>query len=115
VSAQSPATGTTVETTNLRLISFSIEVKTDPVTLTMQTDKGPFNVEIPKTELTNLVYALQVVSYADEPLRKKQLKRQEGARRLNASAGNLNEKNEVTLPMTRPFGTNEGKGRKKPK
>jgi hypothetical protein len=96
------------------LVSFSIEVETDPITLTMQTDKGPFNVEIPKTELTNLVYALQVVSYADKPLRKKQLKRQEEARRLNASAGNPNEK-KITLSMTRLSRTNEGKGRKKPK
>jgi len=98
--------------TTLRLIGFSIEVKTDPVTLTMQTDKGPYNVEIPKTELTNLVYALQVVSYADEPLRKKQLKRQEEARGLNA-AGNPKQKKEITLSMTRPSRTNEGKGRKK--
>jgi hypothetical protein len=115
VSAQSPGKETAEETTNLKLISFSIEVKTDPVTLTMQTDKGPFNVEIPKTELTNLVYALQVVSYADEPLRKKQLKRQGEARQLNASAGNPNEKKEITLSMMRPSRTNEGKGRKKAK
>jgi hypothetical protein len=101
--------------TTLRLIGFSIEVKTDPVTLTMQTDKGPYNVEIPKTELTNLVYALQVVSYADEPLQKKQLKRQSEARRLNASAGDPRHKKEITLSMTRPSRTNEGKGRKKPK
>jgi hypothetical protein len=112
--SQAPGKEATEETTYLKLVSFSIEVETDPITLTMQTDKGPFNVEIPKTELTNLVYALQVVSYADKPLRKKQLKRQEEARRLNASAGNPNEK-KITLSMTRLSRTNEGKGRKKPK
>jgi len=114
VGDQSPGKETAAETANLKLIGFSIEVKTDPVTLTMQTDKGAFNVEIPKTELSNLVYALQVVSYADEPLRKKQMKRQEESRRLNPSAGNPKEKKEITLSMTRPperMEDNEGKSR----
>jgi hypothetical protein len=35
----------TEEITNLKLIGFSIEVETDPVTLLLQTDKGPFSVE----------------------------------------------------------------------
>jgi len=113
---QAAGTDESYETrTNLKLISFSIEVKTDPVTLTMQTDKGPFNVEIPKSELSNLVYALQVVSYADEPLRKKQLKRQEESQQPNASGANRNEKKEISLSMTRPSRANEGRGRKKPK
>jgi len=102
------------EITNLKLLGFSIEVETDPVTLLMQTDKGPFNVEIRKTELSNLVNGLQIVSYADEPLREKRLRRQAEARRVNASAGNPNEKNETTL-IERPSRTNERKGRKKPK
>ena len=62
------------DVTSLKLTGFSIEVDTDPVTLLMQTDKGPFSVEISKTELSNLVYALQIVSYADEPLQQKRLK-----------------------------------------
>lgn len=99
--------------TTLRLIGFSIEVKTDPVTLLMQTDKGPFSVVIPKTELSNLVYALQIVSYADEPLRQKQLKREE-ARRLDAASGNANEKKEIAPLMTRPP-RNKKKGGKKSK
>jgi hypothetical protein len=99
--------------TTLRLIGFSIEVKTDPVTLLMQTDKGPFSVVIPKTELSNLVYALQIVSYADEPLRQKQLKREE-ARRLDAASGNTNEKKEIAPSMTRPS-RNKKKGSKKSK
>ena len=70
------------DVTNLKLTGFSIEVETDPVTLLMQTDKGPFSVEIPKTELSNLVYALQIVSYADEPLQQKRLKRQAETRSL---------------------------------
>src|SRR6476620_10043556 len=102
------------DVTSLKLIGFSIEVETDPVTLLMQTDKGPFNVEIRKTELSNLVNGLQIVSYADEPLREKRLRRQAEARRVNASAGNPNEKNETTL-IERPSRTNERKGRKKPK
>jgi len=47
--------------TNLRLNGFSIEVKEDPVTLLMQTDKGPFSVEIPNAQLSQLVYALRFV------------------------------------------------------
>jgi hypothetical protein len=101
------------DVTTLRLIGFSIEVKTDPVTLLMQTDKGPFSVVIPKTELSNLVYALQIVSYADEPLRQKQLKREE-ARRLDAASGNTNEKKEIAPSMTRPS-RNKKKGSKKSK
>ena len=111
---QSPGNETTEETIHLKLISFSIEVETAPVTLQMQTDKGAFNVEIPKSELSNLVYALQIVSYADEPLRKKQLKRQAEAKRLNASDGNPSEKRDAT-PVQRLSRANERKGRKKRK
>jgi hypothetical protein len=109
---QAPDKEITEEPTNLKLIGFSIEVETDPVTLTMQTDKGPFNVEIPKAELSNLVYALQIVSYADEPLREKQLRRQAEARRLNALKGNPHE----AIRVKRHSRTNERKkGRKMPK
>jgi hypothetical protein len=93
------------------LIGFSIEVETDPVTLLMQTDKGPFSVEIPKTELSNLVYALQIVSYADEPLQQKRLKRQAEARSLYGSVGDPKEKGEAT-PITSPRRAKERKGKK---
>jgi hypothetical protein len=72
--------------TNLRLNGFSIEVTEDPVTLLMQTDKGPFSIEIPKAQLSKLVYALRFVLYAEEPLRKKREIKQSGARGLYASA-----------------------------
>src|SRR6478752_10202525 len=98
-SAGSQAPGKTEEITNLKLVGFSIEVETDPVTLLMQTDKGPFSVEIPKTELSNLVYALQIVSYADEPLQQKRLKRQAEATSLYGSVGDSKEKGEAT-PIT---------------
>ena len=88
------------DVTSLKLIGFSIEVQTDPVTLLMQTDEGPFSVEIPKTELSNLVYALQIVSYADEPLQRKRLKRQAEARSLYGSVGDPKEKGEAT-PITK--------------
>ena len=51
----------TEEITNLKLIGFSIEVETDPVTLLLQTDRAPFSVEIPKAQLSNLIYALRFV------------------------------------------------------
>lgn len=51
----------TKEITNLKLISFSIEVEIDPVTLLLETDKGPFSLEVPKAQLDNLVYALRFV------------------------------------------------------
>ena len=99
------------DVTSLKLIGFSIEIETDPVTLLMQTDKGPFSVEIPKTELSNLVYALQIVSYADEPLQQKRLKRQAEARSLYGSVGDPKEKGEAT-PITSPRRAKERKGKK---
>jgi hypothetical protein len=98
------------DVTSLKLIGFSIEVEIDPVTLLMQTDKGPFSVEIPKTHLSNLVYALQIVSYADEPLQQKRLKRQAEARSLYGSVGDPKEKGEAT-PITSPRRA-ERKGKK---
>jgi hypothetical protein len=59
------------KTTSLTLTGFEIEVEDDPIILLMQTDKGPFSVEIPKTELPKLIYALRFVQYAEEPLRRK--------------------------------------------
>ena len=112
-SAGSQAPGKTEEITNLKLVGFSIEVETDPVTLLMQTDKGPFSVEIPKDQLSHLVYALRFVLYADEPLREKQL-RQAEAGRLYASAGSPKEKGQAT-PRKRPPRANEKKGGKKQK
>jgi hypothetical protein len=38
-----------VKVTNLKLIGFSIEVETPPVTLLLETDKGPFSLENPKS------------------------------------------------------------------
>jgi hypothetical protein len=111
---QTPGKEITKETTNLKLISFSIEVETDPVTLLMQTDKGPFSVEIPKTELSNLVYALQIVSYADEPLREKRLRRQAEGSQSFASVGTPKEKEDAKL-VKRPSRANERKGGKKQK
>jgi hypothetical protein len=58
-----PGKDITEEATDLKLISFAIEVETDPVTLPMQTDKGPFSVEIPKDQLSHLVYALRLVIF----------------------------------------------------
>ena len=59
------------KTTSLKLTGFEIEVEDDPIILLLQTDKGPFSVEIPKTELPKLIYALRFVQYAEEPLRKR--------------------------------------------
>jgi hypothetical protein len=64
--------------TDLKLIGFSIEVDDDPIELLMQTDKGAFKVEIPKAQLSNLVYALRFVLDAEEPLRAKREKKQSG-------------------------------------
>jgi hypothetical protein len=58
--------------TKLKLNGFSIEVEEGPATLLMQTDKGPFSVEISREQLPQLVYALRFVLYAEEPLRKRQ-------------------------------------------
>ena len=113
-SAGSQAPGKTEEITNLKLVGFSIEVETDPVTLLMQTDKGPFSVEIPKDQLSHLVYALRFVLYADEALREKRPRRQAEAGRLYASAGSLKEKGQAT-PRKRPPRAKEKKGGKKPK
>lgn len=111
---QSPGNETTEEATHLKLISFSIEVETDPITLLMQTDKGPFGVEVPKDQLSHLVYALRFVLYADEPLREKRLRRQAEAGRLYASAGSPKEKGRAT-PRKHPPRANEKKGGKKHK
>ena len=62
--------------TNLKLIGFSIEVDIDPVTLKLETDKGPFSLEIPADQRSKLAYALRFVEYAQEPLEKKRLKKQ---------------------------------------
>src|SRR6476660_2463123 len=113
-SAGSQAPGKTEEITNLKLVGFSIEVETDPVTLLMQTDKGPFSVEIPKARLSDLVDALRIVSYADEPLREKQLRRQAEARQLYASAGSPKEKGQASS-MKRPPRTHNKEGGKKKK
>ena len=64
------------EVTNVKLTGFSIEVEIDPVTLLLETDKGPFSLEIPKNQLEKLVYALRFVLYAYEPLQKKRRKKQ---------------------------------------
>ena len=111
---KAPGKEITEETTNLKLISFSIEVETDPVTLLVQTDKGPFSVEIPKDQLSHLVYALRFVLYADEALREKRPRRQAEAGRLYASAGSPKEKGQAT-PTKRPPRANEKKGGKKQK
>jgi hypothetical protein len=75
-----PETGETEAIrTNLKLIGFSIEVDIDPVTLKLETDKGPFSLEIPRDQLSKLAYALRFVEYAQEPLEKKRLKKQTDA------------------------------------
>jgi Phasin protein len=99
------------DVTSLKLTGFSIEVDTDPVTLLMQTDKGPFSVEISKTKLSNLVYALQIVSYADEPLQQKRLKRQAEARLLYGSVGDPTKAREAT-PIKSSRRAKERKGKK---
>jgi hypothetical protein len=99
------------DVTSLKLTGFSIEVDTDPVTLLMRTDKGPFSVEISKTELSNLVYALQIVSYADEPLQQKRLKRQAEARSLYGSVGYPTKAREAT-PIKSSRRAKERKGKK---
>ena len=72
--------------TTLKLNGFSIEVKEGPVELLMQTDKGPFSVEIPTAQLSKLVYALRFVLYAEEPLKKKRERKLSGTQGLYASA-----------------------------
>ena len=110
--SQAPGKEVTEETTNLKLVGFSIEVETDPVTLLMQTDKGPFSVEIPKARLSDLVDALRIVSYADEPLREKQLRRQAEAGQLYASAG-PKEKGQASSMKRPPRTHNKEEGKKK--
>jgi hypothetical protein len=72
--------------TTLRLIGFSIEIKEGPVELLMQTDKGPFNVEISEEQVSKLIYALRFGQYAHEPLRKKRERKQSGPSGQLASA-----------------------------
>jgi hypothetical protein len=62
--------------TDLKLIGFSIEVDDDPIELLLQTDMGAFKVEIPKAQLSNLVYALRFILDAEEPLRAKRERKQ---------------------------------------
>jgi hypothetical protein len=69
----------------IKLNGFSIEVEEGPAILLMQTDKGPFSVEIAKEQLAQLVYALRFVFYAEEPLRRKRETKQSEGRRLYAS------------------------------
>ena len=71
--------------TTLKLIGFSIEVRDGPLELLMQTDKGPFNVEISEDQLSKLTYALRFVQYAEEPLRKKRERKHSGPSGLFAS------------------------------
>ena len=73
--------------TSLKLTGFEIEVEDDPVTLLLQTDKGPFSVEMRRNQLEKLVYALSFVREAEEPLRRRRERRQ--ARRLLARRGRL--------------------------
>ena len=70
----------------MKLIGFSIEVKEGPVELLMETDKGPFSVEIPTAQLSKLVYALRFVLYAEEPLKKKRERKLSETQALYASA-----------------------------
>ena len=100
----------TEEISNLKLIGFSIEVETDPVTLLLQTDRGPFSVEIPKAQLSNLIYALRFVSCADEPLQRKRLRKQAEGRQSFASVGTPKEREEAKLVKRK-----ERKGGKKQK
>jgi hypothetical protein len=71
--------------TKLKLDGFSIEVEEGPATLLMQTDKGAFSVSISQEQLSELVYALRFVAYAQEPLKKKRERKQLEGQRLYAS------------------------------
>jgi hypothetical protein len=73
------------KTTNLKLDGFSIEVEEGPAKLLMQTDKGAFSVEIGQEQLSELVYALRFVLYAQEPLKEKRERKQSKGQRLYAS------------------------------
>jgi hypothetical protein len=73
------------KTTNLKLDGFSIEVEEGPAKLLMQTDKGSFSVEIGQEQLSQLVYALRFVLYAQEPLKEKRERKQSEGQRLYAS------------------------------
>jgi len=76
-SAVSPTSQPVTEATKLTLKGFSIEVETEPVVLMLETDKGPFSLEITGDQLSKLVYALRFVLYAEEPLQRKQQKQAE--------------------------------------
>jgi hypothetical protein len=78
LAAVSPTSQPVTEVTKLTLKGFSIEVETEPVTLMLETDKGPFSVEITGDQLSKLVYALRFVLYAEEPLQHKRQKQPEG-------------------------------------
>jgi hypothetical protein len=73
------------EPTSLKLTGFEIEVDDELVVLLMQTDKGPFSVEIPQAQLSKLIYALRFVQYAGEPLRERRARTQASAQPLRAS------------------------------
>ena len=77
LAAVSPTSQPVTEVTKLTLKGFSIEVETEPVTLMLETDKGPFNVEITGDQLSKLVYALRFVLYAEEPLQGRRQKQAE--------------------------------------
>jgi hypothetical protein len=70
----------TEDVTNLKLIGFSIEVETSPVTLLLETDKGLFSLEIPKAQLDNLFYAFLFFFYAEQPLRERLRKKEEASK-----------------------------------
>ena len=72
--------------TNLKLMGFSIEVEIKPITLVLETDKGPFSLEMTGSQLAKLSYALRFVDYAEEPLQRKQLKKQAEASKGNTTA-----------------------------
>lgn len=78
LAAVSPTSQPVTEVTKLTLKGFSIEVETEPVTLMLETDKGPFSVEITSDQLSKLVYALRFVFYAEEPLQRRRQKQAEG-------------------------------------
>jgi hypothetical protein len=91
----------TEEITKLTLKGFSIEVETEPLTLVLQTDKGPFSVAITSDQLSKLVYALRFVLYAEEPLQRKRQKQEKDGEKPA----------KLVAPPSRPH----GKSRKKKK
>jgi hypothetical protein len=76
--AVSPTAQPVTEATKLALKGFSIEVETEPVTLMLETDKGPFSLEVTGDQLSKLVYALRFALYAEEPLQRRRQKQAEG-------------------------------------